>query len=967
MKNKLITMTFLICVVLCIFIFPHTANAATEGNYTYTVSNGEATITDFVTSVKGEIIIPDSLGGYPVTSIGEAAFAYCKSLKSINIPNNVAYIGDSAFYGCSSLTSINIPNSVTSIGDFAFGGCSSLTSINIPDSVTSIGDFTFNNCSSLTNITIPNSVTSIGYYAFDGCSSLTSINIPDSVTSIGDNAFNSCSSLTSINIPDSVTSIGDKPFGFCFSLTNILVDVNNNHYSSLDGNLYDKSKRTLIQYAPGKKKLDFSVSDSVTSIEKGAFSGCSSLTNITIPNSVTSIGDSAFYSCTSLASITIPDSVTSIGDFAFNNCSSLTSVNIPDSVTSIGDYAFCRCSSLTSINIPDSVTSIGDSAFNNCSSLTRINIPNSVTSIGNSAFYYCESLKTVYYRGTQSQWNNIKIGSSNYYLTDANIITDCIFVHIFNENGEEVAEIGITSGSKFNFETIPQKEGYTYKLYSDKEMTKEISVDFIFTEDTTAYGKYVINQYTYKFVDDDENEIKTVTADYGTIIELPENVPLKENPYVFDNWNGYYAGMALSHDISFNPKFKFGMNRFEINGADAIKIGDKANYTIKLATDKDIQYATIFIKYPNELILESATSDTFADIIQEKVTTEGEYTTAEYLCIYSYGSECIPKETVIDALNITFRASTAATPKDVEIELTEDSILMGDVDYKFESADKFKMTILPKLAEEIIINGDAAITENGKFTATILPDYTSDKSVTWSVDNEEIAEISQEGVLTGKKNGTVTITAVSNSNPNVKATKAVTVSVYAQINSLVTDGYMTEEFNPTKYEYTIYVDENAEVITLSPAYVYGRLTANGTTILSGRSKEIALTDEKTVITLNRTNVSEFYLNESTYTLTVIKDNSALITDIEKSDSGYKLEITLNKNKIADFKTADVLIALFDGNKLIKVQTVKIESEESSLSLNVTTDKEATSYKILLLDGTGNLKPLCIKTEKSIKE
>ncbi len=134
---------------------------------------------------------------------------------------------------------------------------------------------------------------------------------------------------------------------------------------------------------------------SVTSIGSSAFSGCSSLTSVTIPESVTSIGDKAFYGCSSLTSVTIPEGVTSIGSSAFRDCSRLTSVTIPEGVTSIGSSVFYDCLSLTSVTIPESVTSIGSSAFYDCSSLTSVTIPESVTSIGSSAFYGCASLASV--------------------------------------------------------------------------------------------------------------------------------------------------------------------------------------------------------------------------------------------------------------------------------------------------------------------------------------------------------------------------------------------------------------------------------------------------------------------------------------------------------------------------------------------------------------------------------------------
>ena len=109
-----------------------------------------------------------------------------------------------------------------------------------------------------------------------------------------------------------------------------------------------------------------------------------------------------------LTSITIPENITSIGRGAFSGCDGLMNITIPDSVTSIGSAAFENCSGLTSIVIPDSVTSIDHWAFQYCTGLTSATIGNGVKSISRYAFWDCASLKDIYFNGTKDQWNVIK-------------------------------------------------------------------------------------------------------------------------------------------------------------------------------------------------------------------------------------------------------------------------------------------------------------------------------------------------------------------------------------------------------------------------------------------------------------------------------------------------------------------------------------------------------------------------------
>ncbi len=541
---------FAAMVVLCAVC----AGAETYGDLKYSVlDDGTVEITDYNGSAK-TVDVPEKINGKSVTSIGNCAFRYCTSLKSITIPNSVMEIGSSAFSGCSSLKSITIPNSVTEIGVYAFKGCTSLTSITIPNSVTNIGDSTFWGCSSLTAIyvavdnknytsvngvlfskdktalicypagktdksyNITNSVTSIGDYAFNGCSSLTSVTIPNSVTEIGGSAFVGCASLKSITMPKSVTSIGDMAFYKCSSLTSITIP------------------------------------DSVTSIGSSAFSNCSKLRSITIPNSVTSIGAWAFNGCTGLTAINvamknqnyvspdgvlynkdkttiicypagkkgnnykIPDGVTEIGSIAFSGCSSLTSVTIPNSVTSIGSGAFNGCTSLTRVTIPNSVTKIGWNAFSGCTSLTSITIPNSVISIDWYAFRGCTSLKSItipnsvtsigkyafgyYYDNGNKKINNLKIycyssTAGEQYAKDNGF--DYMLLDKFAHTKVNGAKLGgrAADALRINWTKNASADGYIVEMYQNGKWAR---VGKITNNSTTTFRKAGLKASTvYKF------------------------------------------------------------------------------------------------------------------------------------------------------------------------------------------------------------------------------------------------------------------------------------------------------------------------------------------------------------------------------------------------------------------------------------------------------------------------------------
>lgn len=290
---------------------------------------------------------------------------------------NVTYINEKAFYACAGLVSVVIPSCVISINYNSFTGCESLTTVTInSDSITSgpySSGMSLNNIfgSQVTNIVI-GPVTTIGSFAFFQCSNLETVTIPSSVQYIGNCAFLNCGSLYRVFISDLTA----------WCRINFANETSNPLYQA--HHLY--LNNSLVTHV--------SIPNTMTSIKKYAFYGCSDLTSVEIPNSVTFIGENAFRDCTGLSSVFIPAGVSSINEGTFRGCTSLTSVDLPYLIE-IGDYAFYHCNSLNNLVIPNSVVSIGTHAFEFCSSLTSVTIPSSVNTIGQHAFDACPQMTSV--------------------------------------------------------------------------------------------------------------------------------------------------------------------------------------------------------------------------------------------------------------------------------------------------------------------------------------------------------------------------------------------------------------------------------------------------------------------------------------------------------------------------------------------------------------------------------------------
>lgn len=270
------------------------------------------------------IIIPEG------TQLSYAAFSDCTGLTDAS-PNAFTGLSDSVFSGCTGLTVIRIPSGTETVDVRAFSGCTGLKRAILPSGIKSIRDEAFSGCTSLTDVNIPESVTDIFRNAFKSCVKIKSLTLPSGLTSLGNYAFSYCEELSDLGeIGKSVSNIGTRAFYKCLKLSEIKVSEENSSYKSVNGNLYTKDGRTLIQYAVGKRDTEFNIPDGVESIDVQACAW-SQAKRINAPGSIKSVGALAFDQCRNCLTYNFSDctSIPSLGANAFTQINQNAEIRVP--------------------------------------------------------------------------------------------------------------------------------------------------------------------------------------------------------------------------------------------------------------------------------------------------------------------------------------------------------------------------------------------------------------------------------------------------------------------------------------------------------------------------------------------------------------------------------------------------------------------------------------------------------------
>ena len=389
--------------------------------------------------VVGDIVISSSVTWegvvYTVESTADNAFAECKQMTSIVLPNTLRKLGKSTFLNCSALTSCIIPdNTIDTIPYQTLYG-TALTEFHIPEGVVYLEKESFENMTKLERVYLPNSVQEVSStafesgssnplkeplynnrlfvrmpreysgkytipsgievicaYAFLGCKKITSLTIPEGVKRIEFNGLKfGYGKITRIDLPASVEYV--HPEGIIGSAINtITVAEGNKRYKTWNNILFTINMDTAVYCPPAMDYVYFILPESVKHIGNYAFSDAN--TDVTLTN-VKTIGKYAFWGC-NLAyyadnqHFILPESVEKIDDYAFLNSSTMWEVTIPSSVREIGKHVFEYTQNLKKANIYNDC--IGSGQFHECKKLETIELGENIKQIATNAFFQCYSL-----------------------------------------------------------------------------------------------------------------------------------------------------------------------------------------------------------------------------------------------------------------------------------------------------------------------------------------------------------------------------------------------------------------------------------------------------------------------------------------------------------------------------------------------------------------------------------------------
>ena len=311
-------------------------------------------------------------------------------------------------------------------------------------------------------ITIAETALNIANFAFEGLN-INRVNI-EGVKTIGAGAFRNCTNLTTILLTEGLTKVNENAFE-CSSPNPVDVyfdgtieDWCNIEFANLQSHPLYAGKNTVGQFyikndTEFEVLKDLTIPSSITEIKPFAFV-YNNLNTLTINDSVITIGEKAFSYCEILQEVVLSNNLEYVDGTAFYNAfsdyftynvygnghyigseqnpymilveataTSITDITIHKDCKFMVDYAFINCSQLISVNLEkDSQLKEIPWVFSYCTKLESLTLSKHITEINENVFEQCTNFNTVYYQGTEEEWNNVFINTQNTtkrYFTNA--------------------------------------------------------------------------------------------------------------------------------------------------------------------------------------------------------------------------------------------------------------------------------------------------------------------------------------------------------------------------------------------------------------------------------------------------------------------------------------------------------------------------------------------------------------------